>query len=104
VAALRREYQRNPARPWGPEMQTAEALSPNALRTMLTYVLASVEGSQVSVSERELICIAIDLNCNHMYEAGLRRHTGAALKAGVTPAQISDVAFVVTWLQRASLR
>ena len=40
---------------------------------------------------KQMICIAIDACCSHLYEEGLIRHYHEALDAGVTPAQIVEV-------------
>jgi alkylhydroperoxidase/carboxymuconolactone decarboxylase family protein YurZ len=39
----------------------------------------------------ELIAIAVDASCTHMYGPGVRRHIRAALELGVTPEQIMAV-------------
>ena len=39
----------------------------------------------------ELISIAFDASCTHMYAPGIRRHVQGALKAGATPEEIMTV-------------
>ena len=39
----------------------------------------------------ELISIAFDASCTHMYAPGVRRHIQGALKAGATPEEIMTV-------------
>lgn len=46
----------------------------------------------------ELIAIAVDASCTHMYAPGTRRHIAKALDLGVTPAEIMAVLQCVTSL------
>jgi alkylhydroperoxidase/carboxymuconolactone decarboxylase family protein YurZ len=39
----------------------------------------------------ELIAIAVDASCTHMYAPGVRRHIRKALELGATPQQITAV-------------
>ena len=39
----------------------------------------------------ELIAIAVDASCTHLYAPGVRRHIRKALQIGVTPQQIAAV-------------
>lgn len=39
----------------------------------------------------ELISIAVDASCTHLYAPGVRRHIRAALKLGATPEEITAV-------------
>lgn len=39
----------------------------------------------------ELIAIAVDASCTHLYAPGVRRHIRRALELGVTPAEIAAV-------------
>ena len=39
----------------------------------------------------ELIAIAVDAACTHLYAPGVRRHIGRALDLGVTPEEIAAV-------------
>ena len=39
----------------------------------------------------ELIAIAVDASCTHLYSPGVRRHIRKALQIGVTPAEIAAV-------------
>ena len=44
----------------------------------------------------ELIGIALDASCTHMYAPGVRRHIQRALKAGATKAEITAVLQLAT--------
>ncbi|WP_326734698.1 carboxymuconolactone decarboxylase family protein [Streptomyces sp. NBC_01022] len=44
----------------------------------------------------ELLCIAVDAACTHMYAPGVRRHIRAALDLGVTAEEILEVLKLVT--------
>ncbi|WP_227998897.1 carboxymuconolactone decarboxylase family protein [Nocardia australiensis] len=46
----------------------------------------------------ELLSIAIDAACTHMYSPGVRRHIRAALELGVTPKEIVTVLEMVSVL------
>ena len=44
----------------------------------------------LSVKVQELLLLAMDAACTHLYEPGIRLHTAAALKAGATQAEIME--------------
>src|SRR5437879_725136 len=46
----------------------------------------------------ELLCIAVDAACTHMYSPGVRRHIRAALELGVTREEILEVLKLTTVL------
>ncbi len=46
----------------------------------------------------ELIAIAVDASCTHMYSPGVKRHIAAALDLGVTPEEIMAVLQLVAVL------
>ncbi|MBV1707423.1 MAG: carboxymuconolactone decarboxylase family protein [Hyphomicrobiales bacterium] len=46
----------------------------------------------------ELIAIAVDASCTHLYAPGVRRHIGKALDLGVSPEQITAVLQMVSVL------
>lgn len=45
----------------------------------------------LSIKEVELLSIALDASCTHMYAPGTRRHIRAALQAGATSREIMEV-------------
>ncbi|MFF4148476.1 carboxymuconolactone decarboxylase family protein [Streptomyces sp. NPDC001698] len=46
----------------------------------------------------ELLCIAVDAACTHMYSPGVRRHIRSALELGVTREEILEVLKLATVL------
>ncbi|WP_345033809.1 carboxymuconolactone decarboxylase family protein [Streptomyces sannanensis] len=44
----------------------------------------------------ELLCIAVDAACTHMYSSGVRRHIRAALELGATREEILEVLKLAT--------
>jgi alkylhydroperoxidase/carboxymuconolactone decarboxylase family protein YurZ len=46
----------------------------------------------------ELIAIAVDVSCTHLYAPGVRRHIARAIDIGVTPAEILAVLQAVSVL------
>jgi alkylhydroperoxidase/carboxymuconolactone decarboxylase family protein YurZ len=48
-------------------------------------------------STSELIYIAVDVACTHLYDDGIRRHIGAALDLGVSPRKILEVIQLASW-------
>jgi len=104
LAEVKEAYLAHPARQWSEPLAFGEATAPHVIGLMAEYVPDAVEGHGVTDRERELICLAIDMNCNHMYEDGLRNHVRAGLRAGITAAEMTEVAMLLTWLQQASVR
>ena len=45
----------------------------------------------MSAKEVELLSIALDAGCTHLYAPGIRRHIRAALQAGATAREIMEV-------------
>ncbi|KJF19424.1 hypothetical protein [Rhodococcus sp. AD45] len=44
----------------------------------------------------QLLCIAIDASCTHLYAPGIRRHIRVALDLGVTEQEILEVLKIAT--------
>jgi alkylhydroperoxidase/carboxymuconolactone decarboxylase family protein YurZ len=47
---------------------------------------------------RELIAIAVDASCTHLYAPGVRRHVRRALEVGATPGEVLSVLQMVSVL------
>jgi alkylhydroperoxidase/carboxymuconolactone decarboxylase family protein YurZ len=65
---------------------------------MLALAIAPAVAGVLDPKTIELIGIALDASCTHMYAPGVRRHIQRALKAGATRQEITAV------LQLASLQ
>ena len=81
--ALRRAGQWNPA--WDPIAQV------DPLWTEKFMAMGVHPMKHLDVKTIELIAIAIDASCTHMYAPGVRRHIRLALAAGATGEEIAAV-------------
>jgi len=87
-----------PARPrkkasgnWNPDWEPFAKLDPALTEKLIAISLAPVISGALDAKTIELIGIAIDASCTHMYAPGVRRHIQRALNAGATQAEITAV-------------
>ncbi|WP_419220453.1 carboxymuconolactone decarboxylase family protein [Gordonia sp. CPCC 206044] len=66
-------------------------LDPDWAEQYLTAVMEPYTSGVLSPKVVQLLCIAVDAACTHMYAPGLRRHIRAALSLGVTKTEILEV-------------
>lgn len=83
--ALRAQGQFNPA--W----DAIAELDPAWLEKFLAMGVHSRAKGVLDAKTWELIAIAVDAACTHMYGPGVRRHIEGALDAGATPEEIMAV-------------
>ncbi|MGZ6019298.1 MAG: carboxymuconolactone decarboxylase family protein [Phenylobacterium sp.] len=83
--ALRAEGQFNPA--W----EAIAEFDPQWLEKFLAMGLHGRARGVLDSKTWELIAIAVDAACTHMYGPGVRRHIPGALAAGATPEEIVAV-------------
>jgi len=94
AAVDRREASGN----WNPDWEPFARLDPRWTEKMLALAIAPAVAGVLDAKTIELIGIALDASCTHMYAPGVRRHIQRALKAGATRQEITAV------LQLASLQ
>lgn len=83
---------------WNPDWEPFARLDPRWTEKMLGLAIAPAVAGVLDPRTIELIGIALDASCTHMYAPGVRRHVQRALKAGATKEEITAV------LQLASLQ
>jgi len=83
---------------WNPDWEPFARLDPRWTEKMLALAIAPAVAGVLDPKTIELIGIALDASCTHMYAPGVRRHIQRALKAGATKQEITAV------LQLASLQ
>ncbi|NGP06388.1 carboxymuconolactone decarboxylase family protein [Rhodococcus sp. 14C212] len=80
-----------------------EELDPEWTEHYLTATMQPYESGVLSPQVVQLLCIAVDASCTHMYAPGLRRHIRAALDLGVTAREIVEVLKLATTIGIHSL-
>jgi len=83
---------------WNPDWEPFARLDPRWTEKMLALAIAPAVAGVLDPKTIELVGIALDASCTHMYAAGVRRHVQRALQAGATKGEITAV------LQLASLQ
>ncbi|MGH3350476.1 MAG: carboxymuconolactone decarboxylase family protein [Nocardioides sp.] len=71
-------------------------LDPEWTEKYLGLATQSWRNGVLSPKVVELLCIAVDAACTHMYAPGVRRHIRAALELGVTGEEILEVLKLAT--------
>jgi alkylhydroperoxidase/carboxymuconolactone decarboxylase family protein YurZ len=83
---------------WNPDWEPFAKLDPAWTEKVIAMAIAPAVAGALDAKTIELIRIALDASCAHMYAPGIRRHVRRALKAGATKEEITTV------LQLASLQ
>ncbi len=83
---------------WNPDWEPFAKLDPAWTEKVIAMAIAPAVAGALDAKTIELIGIALDASCTHMYVPGVRRHIQRALKAGATKEEITAV------LQLASLQ
>ncbi len=83
---------------WNPSWESFARLDPAWTERAIAMAITPAVSGALDVKTVELICIALDASCTHLYAHGLRRHIRRALQAGATKEEITAV------LQLASLQ
>jgi alkylhydroperoxidase/carboxymuconolactone decarboxylase family protein YurZ len=100
---LQRSTRQAPARKrasgnWNPDWEPFAKLDPVWTEKVIAMAIAPAVSGALDAKTIELVGIALDASCTHMYAPGVRRHIQRALKAGATREEITAV------LQLASLQ
>ena len=83
---------------WNPAWEPFAKLDPAWTEKVMAMAIAPAVSGALDPKTIELIGIALDASCTHMYAPGLRRHIQRALKFGATREEITAV------LQLASMQ
>jgi alkylhydroperoxidase/carboxymuconolactone decarboxylase family protein YurZ len=83
---------------WNPSWEPFARLDPAWTEKAIAFAIAPAVSGALDAKTVELVNIALDASCAHMYAPGVRRHVRRALQAGATREEITAV------LQLASLQ
>jgi alkylhydroperoxidase/carboxymuconolactone decarboxylase family protein YurZ len=83
---------------WNDAWNDIAALDPEWMERFLAMGMMPWTRNVLPAKTLELIAIAVDAACTHMYAPGTRRHIAKALDLGVTPEEIMSVLQAVTVL------
>lgn len=83
---------------WNPSWEPFARLDPAWTEKAIAMAIAPAVSGALDAKTVELVRIALDASCTHLYAAGVRRHVRGALQAGATRDEITAV------LQLASLQ
>ena len=83
---------------WNKAWDEAAALDAQWIEKFLAMGLHPVASGLIDAKTFELIAIAVDASCTHMYSPGVKRHIAKALDLGATPEEIMAVLQLVAVL------
>lgn len=83
---------------WNAAWDQAAAFDAEWLEKFLDMGTLPVRKGVIDPKTYELIAIAVDASCTHLYAPGVRRHIAKALDLGVTPEEIMAVLQLVAVL------
>jgi len=83
---------------WNPDWEPFAKLDPAWTEKVIALAITPRVAGVLDAKTIELIGIALDASCTHLYSPGVRRHIQRALKAGATREEITAV------LQLASMQ
>ena len=81
---------------WNPDWEPFAKLDPVWTEKVIAMAIAPIVAGALDKKTIELIGIALDASCTHMYAPGVRRHIQRALKAGATREEITAVLQLAT--------
>jgi alkylhydroperoxidase/carboxymuconolactone decarboxylase family protein YurZ len=76
---------------WNPDWEPFAKLDPAWTEKVIAMAIAPSVSGALDMKTIELIGIALDASCTHMYAPGVRRHIQRALAAGATKEEITAV-------------
>lgn len=76
---------------WNAAWDDAVALDPQWIEKFLDMGTHPIRSGVLDPKTYELIAIAVDASCTHLYAPGVRRHIAKALDLGATPAEVMAV-------------
>lgn len=83
---------------WNTAWDLAYAMDPAWLEKFMAMGVHAMSSAGLDAKTRELIAIAVDASCTHLYSPGVRRHVRRALEVGATPAEVLSVLQMVSVL------
>jgi alkylhydroperoxidase/carboxymuconolactone decarboxylase family protein YurZ len=89
---------------WNPSWEPFARLDPTWTEKAIAMAIAPAVSGALDTKTAELIGIALDASCMHLYPAGLRRHIRRALQAGATKEEITAVLQLVSLQGLHSMR
>ena len=81
---------------WNPMWDGVAELDPDWTESFMRTTMSTYRGGVLTPQVVELLCIAVDAACTHLYAPGVRRHMRAALDLGVEPREILEVLKLAT--------
>ena len=81
---------------WNPDWECFAKLDPAWTEKAIALAIAPAVSGALDAKTIELIGIALDASCTHMYAPGVRRHIQRALKMGATREDIAAVLQLVS--------
>ena len=90
---------------WNQAWDQVAAFDDEWMEKFLDMGTHSVRKGIIDPRTYELIAIAVDASCTHMYSPGVKRHIAKALDLGVTPEEIMAVLQLVAvlWIHSVAL-
>ena len=76
---------------WNPDWEPFAKLDPAWTEKAIALAIAPAVAGALDKKTIELIGIALDASCTHLYAPGVRRHIQRALNAGATREEITAV-------------
>jgi len=76
---------------WNPDWEPFARLDPAWTEKAIAFAIAPAAAGTLDKKTIELIGIALDASCTHLYAPGVRRHIQRALSAGATREEITAV-------------
>lgn len=83
---------------WNAAWDIAYGMDPAYVEKFMAMAVHSMASGGLDVKTRELIAIAVDASCTHLYSPGVRRHVRKALEVGATPREVLSVLQMVSVL------
>ena len=81
---------------WNPAWEPFAKLDPAWTEKAIAMAITPAVAGALDPKTIELIGIALDVSCTHLYAPGVRRHIQRALKAGATREEITAVLQLAT--------
>lgn len=83
---------------WNEAWDGLYALDPAYVEKFLAMGVHGIRASGLDAKTRELVAIAVDASCTHLYAPGVKRHIRRALEVGATPREVLAVLQMVSVL------
>lgn len=83
---------------WNSAWDLAYGMDPAWVEKFMAMGVHAMTSGGLDAKTRELIAIAVDASCTHLYSPGVRRHVRKALEVGATPAEVLSVLQMVSVL------